>query len=147
MKITRPAAFHARIVLRWICGHSGGAREPPHIEQNRRYLRPKGHPRPEHHLRHQLTMTEMNVMKSKVCHPNVWIYILHFQTLNFSIIMDMPRIAIAIMILFQMCWVHYLLPGSTADIDFENDDSLLSVSDGEDDHWLKGTGFLSIISM
>jgi len=48
-------------------------------------------------------------------------------------------------ILFQMCWVHHLLRGNTADIDFEDDDSHLSESEGEDDHWLKGTGFLRII--
>jgi len=35
--------------------------------------------------------------------------------------------------------------GNTADIDFEDDDSLLSESEGENDHWLKGTGFLNII--
>ena len=59
--------------------------------------------------------------------------------------MHMPRIAGVMKILFQMCWVHHLLRGNTADIDFEDDDSHLSESEGEDDHWLKGTGFLRII--
>jgi len=57
----------------------------------------------------------------------------------------MPRIASAIKILFQIGWVHYLLGGNTADICFEDGNSLLSKSEGEDEHWLKGTGFLSII--
>jgi len=57
----------------------------------------------------------------------------------------MPRIASVIKIIFQICWVHYLLCGDTADIDFEDDDSLLSESEGEDHNWLKGMGYLSII--
>jgi len=35
--------------------------------------------------------------------------------------------------------------GNAADIDFHDESSLLSESDCEDEHWLKGTGFLSII--
>jgi len=38
---------------------------------------------------------EMKVIKSKVRHPSVCIYIPHFQTLNYSIIMHMRRIASA----------------------------------------------------
>jgi len=57
----------------------------------------------------------------------------------------MPRIASVIKILFQIYGVHYLLGGNTADIDFEDDNSLLSEFEGKDEHWLKGTGFLSII--
>ena len=49
------------------------------------------------------------------------------------------------MISFQICWVHYVLHRNTADNDFEDDDSFLSESEREDDHWLKGTEFLSII--
>jgi len=57
----------------------------------------------------------------------------------------MPRIASAIKILFQICWVHYLLHGITADIDYEDDSSLLSESESEDKNGLKGMGVLSII--
>jgi len=32
------------------------------------------------------------------------------------------------------------MPGNTADIDFEDDNSLLGESDGADENWLKGTG-------
>jgi hypothetical protein len=59
--------------------------------------------------------------------------------------MHMPRIASAIKILFQICWVHYLLRGNTTDLDFEDDNSLLGESEGEDQNWLKGMGDLSII--
>jgi len=57
----------------------------------------------------------------------------------------MPRIASAIKILFQICWVHCLLRENTADIDYEDDNSLLGKSDGEDKNWLNGTGVVSII--
>jgi len=46
---------------------------------------------------------------------------------------------------FQICWVHYLLRGNTADIDFEDDSSHLSESQSEDENWLKATEVLSII--
>ena len=70
---------------------------------SRRNLHPEGHLRPECHLHHQLTWMDTIVMKSDVSHPGVCIYILHFQTLNFSIIIHMPRIASVIKILFQIC--------------------------------------------
>jgi hypothetical protein len=59
--------------------------------------------------------------------------------------MHMPRIASAIKILFPICWVHYLLRGNTTDVDFEDDNSLWSESEGADENWLKGMGVLSII--
>jgi hypothetical protein len=48
--------------------------------------------------------------------------------------MHMPRIASAIKIFFQICWVHYLLRGDTADVDFEDDNSLLGESGGADEN-------------
>jgi hypothetical protein len=48
--------------------------------------------------------------------------------------MHMPRIASVIKILFQICWVHYLLRGDTADVDFEDDNSLLGESGGADEN-------------
>jgi len=59
--------------------------------------------------------------------------------------MHMPRIASLIKIFFQIRWVHYLLRGNTADIDFEDDSSLLSGSENADENWLKGMGVLSIV--
>jgi len=58
--------------------------------------------------------------------------------------MHMPRLASAIKILFQICWVYYLLRWDTADVDFEDDNSLLGESGGADENWSKGTGVLSI---
>jgi len=57
----------------------------------------------------------------------------------------LPRIASAINIVFQLCWILYSLGGNTADIDFEDDSSFLSESDSMGKNWLKGTGVLSII--
>jgi len=92
-----------------ICRHAGGVNElaatPP--------WRPSS---PGSHLCHQVTLTEMKVMKWKVWHPGVCIYILCFQRLNFWIPMHMPRIASEIKILFQICSVHYLLHGNTTEI-------------------------------
>jgi len=64
---------------------------------------------------------------------------------QFSIIIHIPEIASAIKILFQICWVHYVLCSNMADFDFEDESRLWSESDSKDKHWLKGTGFLSII--
>jgi hypothetical protein len=75
----------------------------------------------------------------------VCIYILCIPILNFSIIMHLPRIESAIKSFFQIRWVHYLLWGNTADIDLEDDSSLLSESESQDENWLKGTRVLSIV--
>jgi hypothetical protein len=96
-------------------------------------------------MRHNVTVTDMRVIKLMVYHPCVCIYILRIPTLHFSIIMHMPRIASTIKILFQICWEHYLLCGDTADVDFEHDNSLLGEAGGADENWSKGTGVLSII--
>jgi hypothetical protein len=104
--------------------HVEGAKEPPHLYQNQRHHCPGPNLCPESHLSHQATLRATKVIKSKVCHSGVYICILHFQTRNLSIIMHLPRIASAIMIVFPICWVHYLLSGNTADIDFKDDNSL-----------------------
>jgi hypothetical protein len=69
---------------------------------------------------------EMNV-----CRPGMCICILHFQQLNFSFIIHLPRIASTIKILFQICSVYYLLWGNPADMDFQDDYSLLGKSESE----------------
>ena len=46
--------------------------------------------------------------------------------------MHMPSITSAVKILFEICWVHYSLRGNTADVDFEDNDSLLGESEGAD---------------
>jgi len=125
--------------------HAGGGTELAHLHQNRQHLYLKGHLRPERPLHHEATLMEMNVMKLNVWHPGMGMYILHFQILNDSIIIHMAMIAIVIKMVFQICWVHYLLRRNTADIDFDDDSSWLSESEGEDEHWLKGMEFMSII--
>ena len=139
--IIQPAAFHAKMLQQRIRRHAGGGKELPHLDQNWRHICLEGHHHPQPHLRHQVTLREMKVMKQKVCHPAVCICILHFQRLNFSIIMHLAWIASAIKLLLQICWVHHLLGGNTADIDFEDDNRLLGESEDVDENRLKGTGW------
>jgi len=68
-----------------------------HIHHDRR------HRGPEHYLGHMITVTELNVPKQKVCHPDMCIYILRFPEPNLSILIHMPRIACTIKIPFQIC--------------------------------------------
>jgi len=124
------------MVQQRICRHAGSAKEPVHLHQTRQHL-PL-----ESDMRHQVTLTELKVMKLKVCHPCVCIYILPFETLKISIIMHMLRRASAIKILFQICRVHYLVHANTADIDFEDDRSLLSESGSEEDKLIESNGIV-----
>jgi hypothetical protein len=71
------------------------------------------------------------------------IYILCIPTLNFAIIMHMARIASSIDTVFQINSVHNLLGRNTADIDFEDNSSLLSESESQEENTLTGTGVLS----
>jgi len=162
------------MVQQRICRHAGGTKQPAQHDQNWQHLRLEYHVRREHHLSPephlvpdatsaQNATSALNATSARnaTCttrlHGRDWIlwngrytiqgciYILHCQTLNFSIIMYMSRITRVVKISFAISWLHYLLRRNTADIDFEDDNSLLGESKGEDKHWLKGTGFLSII--
>jgi len=117
-----------------IRGHAGGAKELLHLHENWWYLRPEGRLHLERDVRHKVTLTDMRVMKWKVCHPCMCIYILRIPTVHFSIIMHMPRIASAIKIIFHICRVHYLLCRDTAEVDFEDDNSLLGESGSADEN-------------
>jgi len=64
-----------------------------------------GAPCLECHLRQPVTMRQHNGPKSKVCHPNMGIYILLFPVLNVSILIHMPWIASPIKIFHQICWL------------------------------------------
>jgi len=97
------AAFHVRMAKQSIRRHAAGAKDPAQFHQNWQHLRPEHPFHQERHLRHQVTLTEMKVMKWKVCHPGVCIYILHIPKPNFSIIMHQRRIASSIKILFLIC--------------------------------------------
>ena len=63
------------------------------------------HLRPTRHWHQHVKINELNVPNSKVCHPDMCIYILLFPTFNFSILMHMPIIATEINILLQICWM------------------------------------------
>ena len=67
--------------------------------QNRRHIYPKCH------LFHPVTMRRRTYPKSKVCHPDMCIYILIllFPVCNLSILMHMPKIASVIKIIIQIC--------------------------------------------
>ena len=121
--------------------HAGGTMDPAHLHQNWLHLHQECHLCPERLLCHLVTGRKWKVMKLKVCHPGVCIYILLFPILNFPSILHMPRIASAIKSIFQICWVHYLLRGNATDIDFEDESSLLRESGSEEEHWLNGMGF------
>jgi len=63
------------------------------------------HLHPECHLCNPVELSDLMLLKSKVCYPDMCIYILHFPVLNFSILMHMPRITSAIKIWFLICWL------------------------------------------
>jgi hypothetical protein len=102
-KIKQPAALHAEMVQQSITRDAGGAKEQPHLQQNRRHLCPEGHLRLACHLRHKVSLRETKVINWLVCHPGVCICILHSQTISFAIIIHLPRIVSVIKILFEIC--------------------------------------------
>jgi len=97
MKITQTAAFLARTVQYRIRRHAWGPKELVYLYLNGHHLGLERHPR------HLVRMTELKILKPMVCHPDMCIYILLFRTLNFSILMHMPRISSTIKVLFQIC--------------------------------------------
>ena len=99
MKIKRTAAFLAKIAQHGIDRHACGTKEQVQLQLNWLHFRPECHP---HHL---LTVRELKAPELKVCQLDLCIYIHLFLTLDFSMSMHMPRIACAIKILFQICWL------------------------------------------
>jgi len=79
--------------------HTGGTKEQVDLLQNRRHLCP------ERQMCRLVKTEEHKVPQWRVCLEDMYIFILLFPTLNFSILMHMPRIASAIKILFQICWL------------------------------------------
>jgi len=106
-KIKRTAAFLANMAQHRIPRNTGGAKAWVTVQesnwesrhQNRRHICL------ERHQCHLVTMKELTYLNSKVCHPDMCIWILLFPALNFSLLMHMPRIASAIKILIQICWL------------------------------------------
>jgi len=66
-------------------------------QQNQHHIHPK------RHLFHLVTMRQLTYPKSRVCHPDMCIYILFLPVLNFSLLMHMPRIASVIKFSIQIC--------------------------------------------
>jgi hypothetical protein len=65
---------------------------------------PEPEPRPlECHPCPLVPIKELKVLKSKVCHLDMCKYILHFPTLNYSVLTHLRMIANAIMGIFQLC--------------------------------------------
>ena len=54
-------------------------------------------------LCHPVTMTELNIPKASICLPDIRIHILHLPAVNSVHLMHVPRIAITIQILIQIC--------------------------------------------
>ena len=107
MEIKPTAAFVAKMAQQRICRHTGGAKAWVHLDpsdSDSRHMT-RRHIHPKCHLCHPVTLRELTLPKSKVYHPDMYIHILHFPALNFSIVMHMPRIASTIQIIFQICWL------------------------------------------
>jgi hypothetical protein len=58
---------------------------------------------PQCHLRHLVTVRDVNALKQMVCYPDMCIYALFFPAPNISILICVPRIASVIKVLFQIC--------------------------------------------
>ena len=128
--------------------HVGRAKPQVHLLPNEGHLCPK---HPLCHLPNQVTIMELKVSISKVCHPDMGIDILHFPTVIFqywciclgtqwwsrgySWFADWQRI---------IHWlVQYLLCSAGAHCHFADKSSGWSKRDGEDQHWFTDTAFLS----
>ena len=99
MKIRLKAAFLAKMAQQRIRTHTRGETEQVHLFQTLRHLST------ERHLHRLATMQELDFPKSKVCHPDMFIYILLLPMLNSLNLRHMTRITCAIKIVFQICWL------------------------------------------
>jgi len=92
------SAIFTKVGKQWICRDGGDAFGLVLLTLKLCYLPP------EFHQRHFVIMRQLWDSKSKDCQPDIWISIVPFPTLNFSILMHMRRIACAIKILLQIFW-------------------------------------------
>jgi len=107
VKIKWTAAFLAKMAQKSISRHTGGRKECVHLhDTDTDTWHPNQSPlNPECHLLHPVTMWQLKLPELMVCYSDMCIYILLFPTLNFSMLMCRGRIASAIKILFQTCWL------------------------------------------
>jgi len=110
------------------------------------YLHLDGHHLgPDRHLCHVMTT---QTQKQKVRHPHRCIYTLSFPKPN---VCPASHVRWRLYSRFADSWwsihrlVHYQLRGNAADSHCDDTGSHLSESNSEEESWLKGTGFLSII--
>jgi len=104
-KIRWMAAFVAKMAQHRVPRHPGDPKAQVHLNrcdldsrhQNRHDIHPK------RHLFHPWTMRQVTHPISKVCHPDMCIYIPLFPVVNFSILIHMPRITSMIKIFIQIC--------------------------------------------
>jgi len=106
-EIAPTAAFLAKMAKRTIPRHDGGtkARVYPNERDSESGYHNRRLIRPQRHLCQLVKLSEPTYPKSMVCHPDMLIYKLIFPAPNSSILMNMPRIASAINILIQICWL------------------------------------------
>jgi len=107
VKTKRPGAFNAKMAPQRICRHAGDAKKlvhlhPPDAEcglQSRLNIRPARH---TPHLPQQVTLPELNLLKSSIFRPDICIRIQLFPVQNLS---KMMRIPSTILILIQISWL------------------------------------------
>jgi len=106
-KIRRTAAFLAKMAQNRIPRHTGDTKAWVHLHQSvsDSWHQNRCHIHLKCHFFHLVTLRQITYPKSKVCHPDICIYILLFPVLNVQILMHMPKIASVIKILIQICWL------------------------------------------
>jgi len=106
MKLSARGSSRTNLVMR-IPRHGGDAKIRVHLRPNDSDRLHQNWPRiyVKRHLFHLVTMRQLTYPKSKVCHPDICIYILLLSVLNFEILMHTPRITSVIKILIQICWL------------------------------------------
>jgi len=131
--------------------HAGDKNEHVHLNPTDADSRLQSwhHLSPEHYPAQSVPITKLNIPKSTICRPDMCIHILPTPSLNLLLLMHVTRIAsiIEISSTYADWWrnihwlVHYLLCGISANIQFEDKSSLVSEPAGDNEHWLKSTGF------
>jgi hypothetical protein len=98
-------AFLPKMAHQTIHRHSGGAKTleyVPQTDSDHRHLI-RCHPCVECFQRYSVSMMELNILISTMCHSDMYIHLLRMQTLTLSIIMYIWKIASTIQSLIQIC--------------------------------------------
>jgi len=153
--ITLTAVFLGNMAQHRIPRDTGGTEAWVHLQQSNSDSQHQSRRciRLECHLCHLVTIMERTLLKSKLCHPDMCIYILLFPALDSSILMRMPRIASAIQIWIQICWLrkeHPMISTQSAAWwcswhPFCNRTQPIQRTWLWNEHWWNWTGFLSVL--